>query len=82
MTSPITASVSSTATGTSFLGGLEIKIVTVKMQGLPEPQDIINECQVRYAIKNGALPQNREIRWIVAVGPYFVIYSAQFSEAE
>lgn len=55
MTSPITASVSSTATGTSFLGGLEIKIATVKMQGLPEPQDIINECQVRYAFAKASL---------------------------
>jgi hypothetical protein len=80
-----------------LLGGLEIKIATLEMQGLPEPQDIANEPAVRYAftraslqaddqikaaIKNGALPRNKAIRWIVAIGPYFIIQEAEFSEAE
>lgn len=72
----------------SCIGGAELKRARACMQGLPEPQDIINkqgirhafsrasiqaEDQVKSAIRNGALPRNCEIPWIVAVGPYFVI---------
>jgi len=78
----------------SLQGGAELKIGLQVMQGLPEPDSIFTDSNVRFAffkasvqacdqvkgaIKNGALPRNHEIRWIVAVGPYFTIESYNLS---
>jgi len=72
----------------SCFGGAELKQAHECMQGLPNPQVLINNEDIRYAftrasiqaqdqvksaIRNGALPCKCEIPWIVAVGPYFVI---------
>jgi hypothetical protein len=74
--------------GLLLQGGLEQKLATPEMKNLPDPFDAVNipsvkgalnrasiqaSDQVKSAIKNGFLPQNVAIKWIVAAGPYFVI---------
>jgi len=79
------------ATGTRHLqGGVEQKVATDRMRGLPTPDSIVDDGdirleinraaiqasdQVKAAVKNGTVPPNTAIRWIVAAGPYFIIRS-------
>lgn len=78
-----------TAAGTIHLqGGLEQKPALEYMKNLPPPSDISNidslratinkaavqaSDQVKAALKNGCIPRNTTIKWIMASGPYFVI---------
>jgi hypothetical protein len=78
-----------TAAGTIHLqGGLEQKPALGYMKNLPPPSDIFNtdslrtainkaavqaSDQVKAALKNGCVPCNSAIKWIIACGPYFVI---------
>ena len=48
------------------------------MRLLPSPSNILNDEFLRLAInkaavKNGYIPRNTIIKWIVACGPYFVL---------
>lgn len=84
--------------GTRLLqGGVEQKAAGESMRRLPDPgllidendiRELINRTllqagdQVKAAVKNHAIPADRAVRWIIAVGPYFIIHSfGPFSEA-
>jgi len=42
-----------------------------------------NRLQTKAAIKNGAVPYNEVIEWIISVGPYFIIRRfGPFTQAE
>src|SRR6266511_2392349 len=79
-------------------GGAEQKAGIEAMRNFPDPVDIVNDPtlraamheatlqasdQVKAAIKNGALPHDVPVKWIVAVGPYFTIRQfGPFNEAD
>lgn len=80
-------------------GGAEQKAAIIPLMAtLPLPSDIIDNTDVRHkvglaalqaadqvkaAVKNGAVPDDQSIEWIVAIGPYFIVRSfGPFSEAE
>ncbi|CAA7265248.1 unnamed protein product [Cyclocybe aegerita] len=79
-------------------GGIEQKVATELMRNLPNPDSIVHdkavqlsinraiiqaEDQVKAAVKNGAIPCNTAIDWIIASGPYFIITSfGPFTEAQ
>ena len=68
------------------------------MTTLPPPSDIVDNTdlchkiglaalqaadQVKAGVKNGAVPDDQSIEWIVAIGPYFIVRSfGPFSEVE
>ena len=69
-------------------GGVEQKWMIPEMSQFPAPSDAELELIARYAfqtgcrqafdqvktaIKNGNLPNDRRIQWVIAVGPYFII---------
>ncbi|KIJ31760.1 hypothetical protein M422DRAFT_70811 [Sphaerobolus stellatus SS14] len=83
--------------GKRLQGGAEQKAALKVMRNFPNAADIIDDLdvrrtfhdaqiqasdQVKAAIKNGALPCNIPIKWILAVGPYFTIqHFGPFDEA-
>jgi hypothetical protein len=82
----------------SLQGGAEQKPALPIMNSLPPPlsiredksfRSVINAAivqagdQIKSAVKNGALPRNTAIKWIVASGPYFIICTFEpFSQDE
>ncbi|KAF9059935.1 hypothetical protein BDP27DRAFT_1428147 [Rhodocollybia butyracea] len=78
------------AGGMKLRGGAELKAALTLMRTLPDSEEIreepdfvvkVNETalqasdQVKAGIKSGFLPNHKPIKWIVMVGPYFLIPS-------
>ena len=79
-------------------GGAEQKAAIIPLvTALPPPSDIVDNTdlrhkiglaalqaadQVKAGVKNGAVPDDQSIEWIVAIGPYFIVSFGPFSEAE
>lgn len=78
-----------TNTGAPWLqGGAEEKAPITMMRGLPPPNEVTEDGdfrdliqrataqasdQVKAAVKNGAVPCDCPIKWVVGCGPYFII---------